>query len=220
MSKNKKWLTQSVSEWQGHLLSCQVTAKNNKLSSRAYWCFYYRYDDLVASHSAAMAKLEHCQVTCRSNNCKDSLESAFRSNNPNKLEHSSQLAFKFYKWEFKEEGHLARYHNQGKKGMWEPVGDRPVGKYVWSLLSHRRDTKANAVVWLSMRSGNERTGLILKNLYPNIFFCGHFFLSFWGMWWQIFMIVIVMMVTDFFIVVVMMMVTMTKFHASPMIWWI
>ena len=117
-----------------------------------------------------MAKLEHCQVTCRSNNCKDSLESAFRSNNPNKLEHSSQLAFKFYKWEFKEEGHLARYHNQGKKGMWEPVGERPVGKYVWSLLSHRRDTKANAVVWLSMRSGNERTGLILKNLYPNIFF--------------------------------------------------
>ena len=28
MSKNKKWLTESVSQWQGHLLSCQVTAKN------------------------------------------------------------------------------------------------------------------------------------------------------------------------------------------------
>ena len=31
---------------------------------------HYRYDDLVASHSAAMAKLEHCQVTFRSNNYK------------------------------------------------------------------------------------------------------------------------------------------------------
>ena len=56
MSKNKSgsvsqslshWVTESLSEWQGHLLSCQVTAKNKYLNVSVSWKQYEQISQYI-----------------------------------------------------------------------------------------------------------------------------------------------------------------------------